>query len=62
MFSTGQLIFAGLFAVAFIAIIILSYKKDKKLHSKNYKGTKWVLITFITFIIILFIIKQILKN
>lgn len=62
MFSTGQLIFASLFAVAFITIIILSYKKDKKLHSKNYKGTKWVLFTFIIFIIILFIIKQILKN
>ncbi|PCJ98428.1 MAG: hypothetical protein COA50_02690 [Flavobacteriaceae bacterium] len=62
MFSTGQLIFAGLFVITFIIILTLSYKKDKKLHLKNYKGTKWVLLTFIAFIIFLFIIKEVLKN
>ncbi len=62
MFSLGQMIFAGLFVVAFILIIAFSYKKDKKLHSKNYKGVKWIGITFIIFIIVLFIIKYILKN
>lgn len=62
MFSTGQLIFAILFFVAFIVIVSLSYKKDKKLHKKNYKGVVWILISFITFIIILFVIKYFLKN
>nr|WP_297786134.1 hypothetical protein [uncultured Allomuricauda sp.] len=62
MFSTGQIIFAALFFIAFIVIISLSYRKDKKLHKKNYKGVIWILISFITFIIILFLIKYFLKN
>jgi len=62
MFSAGQLIFAALFFVAFVTLCILTYKKDKKLHQKNYKGVIWILVSFITFIIILFIIKYFLKN
>lgn len=62
MFSTGQIIFAVLFAVSFIVIIILSYKKDKKLHSKNYKGVKWVGLLFMLFIAILFSLKYFLKK
>lgn len=62
MFSTGQLIFAAIFFVAFIAIIVLSYKKDKKLHQKNYKGVIWILFSFVFFLILLFLIKYFLKN
>ncbi|MCK0158504.1 hypothetical protein MWU65_15015 [Cellulophaga sp. F20128] len=62
MFSNGQLIFAGLFVVAFAAIIFITYKKDKGLHLKNYSGVKWVAITFAIFIISLFIIKHLLKS
>lgn len=62
MFSTGQLIFAAVFALGFGIIIVLSYKKDKKLHVKNYKGVKWVGIFFFIFLIILFFIKYLLKN
>mgnify|MGYP000105795709 CR=1 FL=1 len=62
MFSTGQLIFALLFFIAFVFIISLTYKKDKSWHRKNYKGVQWVLATFIIFIIILFLIKHFLKN
>ncbi|WP_418500582.1 hypothetical protein [Flagellimonas sp.] len=62
MFSTGQLIFAAFFFIAFVIIIILSYKKDKKLHKKSYKGVVQILLSFITFIIILFLIKHFLKN
>ncbi|MDF0715923.1 hypothetical protein PY092_07175 [Muricauda sp. 334s03] len=62
MFSTGQIIFAALFFIAFVAIISFSYRKDKKLHKKNYKGVIWILVSFISFIIILFIIKYFLKN
>ena len=62
MFSTGQLIFAALFVIVFVAIIIFTYRKDKTLHKKNYKGVLWILISFVTFIIILFIIKYFLKN
>ncbi len=63
MFSTGQLVFAILFFVVFVIVIVLSYQKDKKLHQRNYKGSsKWILISFISFIIILFLIKHFLKN
>lgn len=62
MFSNGQLIFAVLFALVFCVVIVLTYRKDKKLHTKNYKGVKWVGIMFITFILILFYIKYFLNN
>ena len=62
MFSTGQLIFAGLFFIVFVMVIIFSYQKDKKLHLKNYKGVKWVGLFFLMFILILFLIKVTLKN
>lgn len=61
MFSTGQIIFALLFTIAFIPIIVLSYKKDKKTHSKNYKGVTWVAMAFVVFILILFVLKYFLN-
>ncbi|ADV47722.1 hypothetical protein Celal_0378 [Cellulophaga algicola DSM 14237] len=62
MFSTGQLIFAGLFFLSFVVIIFFTYRRDKNLHLKNYKGVKWVGLTFLIFIISLFVIKYLLKN
>ena len=62
MFSTGQLLFILFFVIAFIAIMIFSYRKDAKLHKREYKGSKWVLIGFIGFVVILFAIKTILKK
>ncbi len=62
MFSTGQLIFAIIFVIAFSIFMVVSYRKDIKLHQKNYKGSIWVLICFVVFIIVLFLIKYFLKN
>ncbi|MGA8852794.1 MAG: hypothetical protein WB492_01320 [Christiangramia sp.] len=62
MFSTGQWIFAGLFLIAFIIIMIFSYRKDIRLHKKYYKGSLYVLIGFIIFILFLFLIKTTLKH
>lgn len=62
MFSSGQLIFGALFAIVFITIIVFTYKKDLKLHQKNYKGVKWVAFFFLIFLASLFIIKYFLKN
>ena len=62
MFSTGQLIFAGLFVVVFAYVIYRTYRKDRKLHAKNYKGVFWVGLFFVIFIVILFALKQFLKN
>jgi len=62
MFSTGQLIFAAFFVVAFIIVMIISYRKDLKLHKKYYKGSLMILLAFIAFIVILFIIKTQLNH
>ncbi len=62
MFSNGQYIFAGLFIVVFAIITIFTYKKDKRMHLKNYSGVKWIFITFLIFVISLFVIKYFLKN
>jgi membrane-associated HD superfamily phosphohydrolase len=61
MFSTGQLIFAALFFVAFVIVIFFSYRKDFKLHRKYYKGTLYILLGFIAFILLLFVLKTYLK-
>lgn len=61
MFSTGQLIFAGIALVVFIGVMIFSYRKDIKLHQRYYKGTKYVLLVFLLFIALLFVIKIYLK-
>ena len=62
MFTNGQLIFAVLFIVTFVIVMIAVYKKDKKLHRKNYKGVGWVLFSFVIFILFLFLVKFFLKN
>ncbi|SEL79807.1 hypothetical protein SAMN04487910_3286 [Aquimarina amphilecti] len=61
MFSTGQWIFAGCFVVAFIVLMIISYRKDLKLHRKYYKGSIFILIGFIIFILLLFVLKTYLR-
>ena len=62
MFSTGQLIFAAAFFVVFVVVIAFSYRKDIALHKKYYKGSLFVLLGFIVFIILLFVIKEFLKR
>jgi hypothetical protein len=59
MFTKGQWIFAILFAIAFIILLIYTYRKDLKLHRKYYKGSIWVLIAFIAFILMIVVIKLI---
>ena len=62
MFSTGQMIFALFFVIAFVIVMIFSYRKDKNLHKKYYKGSFWVLVGFIAFVLILMAIKTYLKG
>jgi len=62
MFTTGQWIFAGLFLISFIIAAIYSYRGDKPLHSKFYKGSYKVLIVFLLFIAMLFVIKFFFKH
>jgi len=60
MFSNGQLYFALLFTIAFILFLIYAYRKDLKLHKKYYKGSVWVLIAFIAFLLFIVAIKFVL--
>jgi len=62
MFTNGQLVFALFFVVTFFVFIAFAYRKDRKLHLKNYKGVKWVVLAFVVFIVFLFAIKGLLKN
>lgn len=62
MFSTGQLVFALLFFIAFVGVLIFSYRGDKKLHKKQYKGSIWILVGFVVFIFVLLAIKNYLKH
>ncbi|WP_424494811.1 hypothetical protein [Salinimicrobium sp. GXAS 041] len=61
MFTTGQLIFGAIFFIAFVIVIIYTYRKDLQLHRKYYKGTLYILLGFILFIALLFVIKLYLK-
>ncbi|MBG6187448.1 MULTISPECIES: hypothetical protein [Flavobacterium] len=62
MFSQGQLVFAGLFFVAFVIAAIYSYRKDIKIHNEFYKGNYKIVIGFVVFIGILFLIKIFFKR
>ena len=62
MFSQGQLVFEGLFFVAFVIAEIYSYRKDLKIHKEFYKGNYKILIGFGIFIGILFLIKVFFKR
>lgn len=62
MFTTGQLVFAAFFVVAFVIAMYIAYGRDKSLHQKMYKGSYKVLIGFFLFIAVLFVIKVYLKR
>ena len=53
MFSRGQLIFAAIFAVAFIILMVFSYRKDVKLHKLYYQKV-WIVALGIFLAIALF--------
>lgn len=61
MFSKGQIIFTILFVLVFAVAIWYAYRGDRQLHAKNYKGVKWVALTFLIFIGVLFVLKYVLK-
>ena len=58
MFSNGQLLFGLIFFISFLIIVSYSYKKDLKKLNGSYKGIKWVIIGFISFITLLVVLKK----
>ena len=60
MFSQGQLLFGIVFAIVFAIVILITYKKDAAQNKKYYKGSLWILILFIAFILGIAAIKFLL--
>jgi hypothetical protein len=62
MFTTGQITFGVLFFIAFVIVIAIAYRKDKGLHNQFYKGNYKILLGFLSFIVLLFVIKILFKH
>jgi hypothetical protein len=58
--TTGHWIFAGIFAIAFIGILIWSYRKDLVMHRNYYKGASYFLLFFLIAFFLMFIFKRLL--
>ena len=55
MFTLGRIAFAIVFAVAFIILMVISYKKDAKNHEAYYKNAAKKVALYGTIAIVLFI-------
>ena len=62
MFSKEQIIFGILFVIAFIIALVYAYRKDFNLHKRYYKGSIWVLVVFIAFLLFIVAIKFVFTN
>ena len=54
-FTPGRIVFAILFAVAFIIFMVISYRKDAKNHKTYYKDAAKKVAIYGTIAIILFV-------
>ena len=62
-FTTGRIIFMIIFIIAFIALMVYSYRKDIKNHERYYKNTgKKVLIYGILIITVFVAIRFLFGN
>ncbi|MBT3647638.1 MAG: hypothetical protein HN542_05285 [Flavobacteriales bacterium] len=57
MFTTGRIIFAVFFLVAFAAFLIWAYVKDARLQKQYFKGTGYIflILTALWFIFYFFV-------
>ena len=62
MFSQGQLLFAVIFVIGFVTLMVFSYKKDSKNHNLHYRGSIKIFFAFILVIVVLFLIKFFTQN
>jgi uncharacterized membrane protein len=59
--TTGHWIFAGIFAVAFLTYLFISYRKDLKMHKVHYRsGGIQVLLLLVITLFVLFVFKRVL--
>jgi len=59
-FTTGRIVFMTFFIIAFIALMIYSYRKDIKSHDRYYKGTGKKVLIYGSLIIAIFVAIRIL--
>jgi len=57
MFTKGQWLFGILFFLAFVLVMVYAYRKDLRLHRRYYTGTIWILLAFISFILMIVAVK-----
>ena len=55
MFTPGRIAFAIVFAVAFVILMVISYRKDAKNHEVYYKNAAKKVALYGTIAIVLFI-------
>ena len=55
-FTTGRIIFMIFFILAFIALMIYSYRKDIKNHERYYKGAGLKVLVYGILTIIIFVL------
>ena len=55
MFTTGRIIFAIIFIIAFIVFMVISYKKDVKNHEAYYKNAAKKVAIYGTLAILIFV-------
>ena len=53
-FTTGRIVFMIFFIIAFIALMIYSYRKDLKNHQRYYKGAGMKVVIFGGLIVLVF--------
>jgi len=58
MFTTGRIIFIIFFVLAFVILMILSYRKDAKNHQQFYKNAGKKVAIYGTLVIIIFVILR----
>jgi len=55
MFTTGRIIFAIIFIIAFVIFMVISYKKDSKNHQVYYKDAAIKVAIYGTLAILIFV-------
>ncbi|MEY4461181.1 MAG: hypothetical protein RL429_1170 [Bacteroidota bacterium] len=58
--GTGHWIFAGFFAVAFLAFLVWSYRSDRSIHETHYRGAYRYLLGIFVLLMVIYIFKRVL--
>jgi hypothetical membrane protein len=61
-FTTGRIIFMIFFILAFIALMVYSYRKDIKNHERYYKGAGVKVLVYGGLIIVVFVAIRLLAG